>query len=696
MVAVLAACFYARSSESMLQFLLLHLATFFFTALVCHGELARSRPDAVHLTEFYIWMSLGGVLGGLFNAIVAPLVFNNVIEYPMVIALACMLRPTLWQPANPVRARWFDLVLPLWVWFLLKAIAKFVLPAGWITLGRVRLPGDLITWVAGVFILAATGLMAFTFRKAAARVAVILVVVILAALMGFEAGTRQGTDVIQVWQYLQRWGESLPKLGKFVPNARVAALAVGALLALVFSARPLRFGLTIGAILLAGQLWFDRENHLLHVERTFFGVLKVENDPAEKTHTLMHGSTIHGVQSTDKDLFLEPLTYYHRDGPLGRVFGLLPFNQRDLHIGVIGLGTGTTAAYAKKVDLLRKVAGRVVPMEFTQQFTYFEIDPAVKRIAEDPRYFTYLYNARREFGEDAGPDEPPAGGAVHGEENAQKSKIEIVLGDARLSLKEMAEKREKKEQETGKETPAGADPESRLDLLIVDAFSSDAIPIHLITKEAVQLYFRNLQPDGILMVHISNRYLHLEPVVGNVVRDLGFAARVGDDDEDQSSGKYASQWVAVAKTAADLQDLTTDDDWTVIRPDDFVGVWTDDFSNILTVLTWVRKSHLGKQWMERANQRRIDRLGIEVSNLTDAKAGKLKVAGDEGVVVTQVQPGSPGDAAGLEKDMILTHVDGRRTSTIAECVEALADHPPGLDVTVAIRDHKDVIVRAVE
>ena len=263
------------------------------------------------------------------------------------------------------------------------------------------MPGDLISWIGGVFILAATGLMAFAFRNSAARVAVIFVVVILAALVGFEVGARQGKDMIHVWQH--------------VSHAQIAALGAGSLLALCFATRPLRFGLTIGAVLLAGQLWFNGgEKNLLHVERTFFGVLKVENDPAEKTHTLMHGSTIHGVQSTEKGLFLEPLTYYHRDGPLGRVFGILPFNQRNLQIGVIGLGTGTTAAYAKKIDLVQKVGGRVVPMEFTQQFTYFEIDPAVQRIAENPRYFTYLYNARREFGEEAGPDEPPAGEAVHG------------------------------------------------------------------------------------------------------------------------------------------------------------------------------------------------------------------------------------------------------------------------------------------
>ena len=190
---------------------------------------------------------------------------------------------------------------------------------------------------------------------------------------------------------------------------------------------------------------------------------------------------------------------------------------------------------------------------------------------------------------------------MHGEENAQKSKIEIVSGDARLSLKEMAEKREKKEQETGKETPAGADPESRLDLLIVDAFSSDAIPIHLITKEAVQLYFRNLQPNGILMVHISNRYLHLEPVVGNVVRDLGSAA----GRRRRRGSEQRQVRLAVGRGGqdrGDLQDLTTDDDWTVIRPDDFVGVWTDDFSNILTVLTWVRKSTWASSgWSGRTN-----------------------------------------------------------------------------------------------
>ena len=528
LVTILAVCFYHRSSEWMPWIVLLHLATFFATALVCHGELARSRPSAAYLTEFYIWMSVGGVLGGMFNALVAPLVFNYVFEYPLAIALACMLRPAMDDTRTPVRSRWLDLAFPLWLWFVLNAIGRFMIPTTWTSLRWIHPPGDLVSWVGGALILAVTGLMAFACRNWLARAAIIFVVVALAGLAGYDTGIHHRS-------FLKTWHDN-----SLTEVLQATALGVGGAICLCFVLRPLRFGMAIGAVLLAGQLWFDRDNDLLDVKRTFFGVLRVENDSGEKTHTLFHGSTIHGVQSTKEIARLEPWTYYHRGGPLGQVINNLMDLRKNTHIGVIGLGTGTTAAYA----------------EAGTEFTYFEIDPAVKQIAENPDYFTYLTDAKE-----------------------RSADIKIVLGDARISL-------------TGQ-------PSHYFDLIVVDAFSSDAIPIHLMTREAMQLYFEKLKPDGILMVHISNRYLRLAPVVGELAHHLGKTALLGDDNGAEEEGKYRSEWVAVANDASRLEPLTEEDIWAPIPRDEAVGLWTDDFSNILAVLTWVRDNKILNHWLHR-------------------------------------------------------------------------------------------------
>jgi hypothetical protein len=331
-------------------------------------------------------------------------------------------------------------------------------------------------------------------------------------------------------------------------------LGLGGLVALACLYRPVRFGLTVGVVLLAGHLWYGQDTgegareRLLYRDRSFFGVLRVEeqldSDREPCTRTLMHGSTTHGQQSRDPKERLEPWTYYHRAGPLGEIFECLIDPEQHRELAVIGLGTGTTAAYAEK----------------GQTLTYFEIDPVVRHIAEDPfpflppedpYLFTYVNDARR-----------------------RGARIDIVLGDARLKLREQND--------------------GRFDLLAVDAFSSDAIPMHLLTKEAFQLYFQKLRPQGILMVHISNRYLELSPVVGNIAVDLGLVARRFNDSDERQHGEYTSEWVAVVRKPEHLGDLIAEDHWETIDPDPLVGVWTDDFSNILSVLTWYRDS---RQWL---------------------------------------------------------------------------------------------------
>ena len=237
----------------------------------------------------------------------------------------------------------------------------------------------------------------------------------------------------------------------------------------------------------------------------------------------MHGTTTHGWQVRSGGREYEPLTYYHEIGPIGQVFNAM--NQRLSHqdIALIGLGSGTLACYGKP----------------DRRLTFYDIDPAVVRIAQNPRYFTYWQNC-----------------------TAQK---QIVLGDARLKIEEA--------------------PDHLYKLIVVDAFSSDAIPIHLITKEAIELYFQKMKPDGVLAVHISNRYLELEPVLGNLAAELELTA-LRQYDQSDDPDRYSSDWVILARKPEDFAGLEKDDSWNPARTDSKVGVWTDDFSNLLSVFEW--------------------------------------------------------------------------------------------------------------
>ena len=522
--------FHENLTEWMWAVILLHLAMFFVTALVCHGELARSRPPAQWLTEFYIWMSLGGVLGGLFNALIAPVVFPTVVEYPLALVLACLLRPQPAPGAHPVRARWLDLAIPVWLWFAVKEATQWLSPAdrGWLV----------VSWQS-ILTLLATGFVALGFRSWWARVPILGGVLALAALLVFEH-----TWPDRAWTLITASGSK-----QWLDATKLEFYVLGAAGLVAFGClhRPVRFGLAVGVMLLAGHLWYGAEaagqgaeERLIYRDRSFFGVIRVEeqrdSDLRPLTHTLTHGSTTHGQQSLDPQERLEPWTYYHRAGPFGEVMDNLIDPEVHRQLAVIGLGTGTTAAYAQQ----------------GQTLTYFEIDPAVKRIAENPDLFTYVTDARQ-----------------------RGARIDVVLGDARLKLREQ--------------------PSGRFDLLAVDAFTSDAIPMHLLTRQAFELYMDKLKPDGILMVHISNRYLELGPVVGNIAAELGLTARRCNRTWERERGEYGSEWVAVVREPDRLGDLLEDERWEEIPPDPRVGVWTDDFSNILSVLVWYREA---RQWLE--------------------------------------------------------------------------------------------------
>lgn len=292
---------------------------------------------------------------------------------------------------------------------------------------------------------------------------------------------------------------------------------------------PRRFALCLGAFLLAGTLHQPYGNTLYRT-RSFFGALRVVRDPTGHFTQLVHGSTIHGRQSVDPARRRESTSYYHATGPAGDVFarhgGIT--EPRVSRVGIVGLGVGSLAAYAR--------AG--------EQWTYFEIDPDVIGIARDPRYFTFLADA---FPDGLG--------------------LRIVLGDARLRLSETSE---------------------RYSVLVVDAFSSDAVPVHLLTVEALRVYLGRLEAGGLLAWHISNNYLDLEPVLAALAAEEHLVAYVREDwaltDELARGGKSASTWAVMARDAGDLGELLTGSPWRRAVQNPKIAAWTDDASSIAALL----------------------------------------------------------------------------------------------------------------
>lgn len=435
--------------------LFFHLSAFFLVATVFHGEIARTRPGIEHLTEFYFFLSLGGVLGGMFNGLVAPQVFKTAAEYPIGLSLACILLPTFFlKPSRPKRPRVaiaLDLALP-------AAIAA------------------LATWFLTSWPLLYKGLWTIS-------------------------------------EYIGTTPVKLHTTLNFFLPASLAAI-------LVFSRRPLRFGLAIGAFAMSAMLYGRPGQSIVVQKRSFFGILKVADDYTGRYRTLINGTTLHGKQSLDPLFSREPLTYYHRRGPVGDVFEQFKKRGTSNHYAVIGLGTGTLASYG----------------ETGQKVTIYEIDSEVKRIATEN--FRYLAEAKAEWN--------------------------VVLGDARLKLMEA--------------------PPSAYGLILVDAFSSDAIPVHMLTREAVRLYLSKLAPGGIVAIHTSNRYLSLEPVVANIAAAEGISARLRSDSGDDAVERSASTWIVLARKDDDFGDLTKSDQW--MKLGQFMGypTWTDDYTSILTIL----------------------------------------------------------------------------------------------------------------
>jgi hypothetical protein len=421
----------------------LHLAVLGAVGLFCHTSLAEDRPPAARLTEFYLWLSVGGALGGVFNALVAPHVFRGVAEYPIVLVLACALRPASADADAKGKKRpwWPDVVLPL-------------------------------------------------------------------ALGAATAGLVLAVQALHL----------LPP-----GQASVAAMfAVPAVFCYTFLARPLRFALGLAALLLAGGLYQGVYGTAEFRARSFFGVHRVTIDPTHTFRMLIHGNTVHGQQFLDPARHGEPLNYYHRTGPVGRLIHALNESGRLRRVGVVGLGAGALCCYAQK----------------GQEWTFYEIDPVVMRIAQDPEHFTYWSDC-----------------AV---------RPELVTGDARLTL---------------------AQSPQRYDLLVIDAFSSDAIPVHLLTREALKVYGDHLADGGVLAFNVSNRYLDLVPVLGDLAADHDppLTCLACDDRdvtaEERRDGKSPSQWVMMTRGGREVTAGLRG--WIPVPPRRGRRVWTDDYFNLL-------------------------------------------------------------------------------------------------------------------
>lgn len=286
-----------------------------------------------------------------------------------------------------------------------------------------------------------------------------------------------------------------------------------------FRKRPVRFGLGLCAVMLAGIFYAGDTSQTLHVARNFFGTIRVATD--SKLTSLYSGNTVHGRQFVDQSRRCQPLSYHHENGPLGQVMAVFNNAPANPRVGVIGLGVGAMAAYSKP----------------DQEWTFYEINLDVINIARNSQHFTYLQNC--------------ASGSVN-----------LVEGDARLSLQNA--------------------PEGHYGLIVLDAFSSDAIPVHLLTQQALDLYLSKLTEGGIMAFHVSSRSLDLNPILADLAESRNLICIAFDDRELSSfEGKDPSQWVVMARSPEEISYLSINTQWQRLTGRKGARVWSDDFSNIL-------------------------------------------------------------------------------------------------------------------
>lgn len=408
------------------------LGVVFFGCWICHSDVARERPSGEHVTDFYLWLAVGGFLGGFFGNIVAPLVFDSAAEYPLSLVLLAVVLAT-----GAVRTTPLGVALrQRSAWWAPAAMTAFALAGSAVRLD----PAISIFWRLVPILLLAAGLV---LRK---------------------------------------------RDGAFAFSVLVVA------------------GLVLGGL--------NTEHEIKDAERSFFGVVRVVE--RKGIRYMDHGTTTHGAQRI-APADPSPIGYYHPQSPMGSVFAALPAGK---DLAVIGLGTGGLAGFG----------------EPGQRLTFFELDPIVEPIAR--KWFSYM--------------------------PASTAELRTVTGDARLTI--------------------AREPDASMDVLLLDAFSSDTIPMHLLTREAFTLWLRKLRPDGLLLVHISNKHVDLVPVMKGIAAEHGLALAIAEyrPTEADDPAARATDVAAFSRDPAAL--ATLPGGFAPVPPGGRTVSWTDDRSSLLSVL----------------------------------------------------------------------------------------------------------------
>jgi SAM-dependent methyltransferase len=457
-VLLAAATAFAFFGNAVVYSLITTVLLLFTVAVSLHAEMYRTRPDASQLTEFYLMMSVGGVVGGLFCAIAAPLLFDWTWEHPLLIFGAALLLPQI-RLFNFGNNQNIDERGPKQATVMLGIIA---LAVGLIS-GIMDPIGSGWSKIAMTAIMIAVGIFAIGNRLAYALV----VAGIMAANGGFHN--------LQISAENVRW-------------------------------------------------------------RSYFGIYTVNTDSTGTFRWLMHGTTLHGLQNLKEPTL--PISYYSKNSGVGLAFAKAEeLYGKAAAIGVVGLGSGTLACYAKP----------------GQNWHFFEIDPLMVDIATKKKIFSFVDRCT--------PNAP------------------IHLGDARLTLAEQ--------------------PAASLDMLAIDAFSSDSIPLHLLTKEAFDVYRRVLKPNGLLIVHISNRHVDLKPVLAAEAKAGAWVMAQRNDNPPEKAaenGQRGSKWIAMSSDPAMLAKLTgplataqsltyAPNEWLPLPASDKATRWTDNYASVLPHLS---------------------------------------------------------------------------------------------------------------
>ncbi len=442
-VVVAPLCLFALSPATQLGLVPVHLIVVFALMMACHGTLVALRPAAGRLTEFYLLMSLGGVLGGMFASLAAPIMFDSVIEYPLLMIMGFAVIGLIRGKAALTLKFWSMLVLVPAALGVLLLIRKFDI--------------DALHLIILVWLLMSLALLLMTSDEPLAQAAILASVILI-----YQSVSKAPAPIVQ--------------------------------------------------------------------SRSFYGVLSVFPYSDGRYHVLTHGNTKHGSQVMKDANGLRltsnppPQSYYYARGPFGSLIGHLRADGNRLeNVAIVGLGTGSMLCHA-------------LPGE---NWSFYEIDPEVARIARDPQYFTFL--------RDCGPSR-------------------IVMGDGRLKLQQ--------EQQT------------KFDLIVLDAFSSDSVPAHLMTVEALDLYLSRLTPDGMIVFHISNRFMELASVIEGAARARGLPAYYNSLDTkywnpDATKLDLRPHLAVVAHSPEALRGLTQDPAWHRAAAEQVSPAWTDDYSNFI-------------------------------------------------------------------------------------------------------------------